>query len=76
MDPTVHKEFLNWSLNRKLDKTDPFIDRIYREDINLCLDFSNRELAEQVQKAIETRNIYIEALNDKSKTIFPRFYNL
>ncbi|EEB09970.1 RAB3A-interacting protein, putative [Pediculus humanus corporis] len=72
VDPTVHKEFLNWSLNCKLDKTDPFIDRIYREDINLCLDFSNRELAEQVQKAIETRNIYIEALNDKSKTIFPR----
>lgn len=72
VDPTVHKEFLNWKQAAKLDKTDPFIDRIYREDINLCLDFHNKELAEEVRKAIESRNIFVEAVTDKTKTMFPR----
>lgn len=73
MDPNLQKDFLNWKETAKLDKTHPFIDRIYREDINLCLDFSNKELGEEVRKAIETRNIYVEAVTDKTKTIFPRF---
>lgn len=72
VDPTVHKEFLNWKQSAKLDKYDPFIDRIYREDINLCLDFHNKELAEEVRKAIESRNIFVEAVTDKTKTMFPR----
>ncbi|KAL0273127.1 UNVERIFIED_CONTAM: hypothetical protein PYX00_005876 [Menopon gallinae] len=72
MDPNLQKDFLNWKETAKMDKKHPFLDRIYREDINLCLDFSNKELGEEVRKAIESRNIFVEAVTDKTKTIFPR----
>ncbi|GLH01223.1 Guanine nucleotide exchange factor for Rab-3A [Gryllus bimaculatus] len=72
VDPNIHKEFVNWKQNPKFDKTDPFLARIYKEDINLCLDFSNAELGSKVQEAIEDGNIFIEAVSDKSKTVFPK----
>ncbi|XP_047003604.1 guanine nucleotide exchange factor for Rab-3A-like [Schistocerca americana] len=72
VDPNIHKEFVAWKQNPKLDKSDPFIARIYNEDINLCLDFPNGELAAKVRDAVEEGNIFIEAVSDKSKTIFPK----
>ncbi|XP_066998911.2 guanine nucleotide exchange factor for Rab-3A [Anabrus simplex] len=72
VDPNIHKEFVSWKQNPKVDKSDPFIARVYNEDINLCLDFPNKELGMKVQEAIEKGNIYIEAVSDKNKTIFPK----
>lgn len=72
VDPAVHKEFLAWKSNPKLDKTDPFIARIYDEDIHLCLAFNSSELSERVLAAVESGTVFIEAVSDKSKTMFPK----
>lgn len=72
MDPEYHKEFLHWRQKPVLDKTDPFIQRIYNEDINLCLRFNNKELSSKVVSAVETGTILIEAVSDKTKAMFPK----
>lgn len=72
MDPNVHKEFLTWKSNPRLDKEDPFIARIYEEDIRLTLTFNNVELSERVLLAAESGTIFIEAVSDKTKTMFPK----
>jgi len=68
----VHKEFVAWKQSPRMDKSDAFIARVYNEDINLCLDFNNKELGTRVQDAIERGNIFIEAVSDKTKTVFPK----
>lgn len=73
MDPIFHKEFLAWKQDPTTNKTDPFIARIYREDINYCLDFSNAELSQKVQEAMETGDVFIEAVSDKTKNNFPKY---
>lgn len=72
VDPNVHKEFVAWKQSPHMDKSDAFIARVYNEDINLCLDFNNKELGTRVQDAIERGNIFIEAVSDKTKTVFPK----
>lgn len=72
MDPNVHQEFLAWKQKPTLDKSDPFIKRVYEEDINLCLNFSNIDLSEKVTAAVESGTIFIEAVGDKTKTMFPK----
>lgn len=72
MDPNIHKEFLAWKQTAKMDKEDPFVARIYHEDINLCLDFNNKELTAKLIEAIDSGNIFVEAVGDKSKTLFPK----
>lgn len=72
VDPNVHKEFMAWKQCPCVDKSDAFIARVYDEDINLCLNFNNKELGARVQDAIERGNIYIEAVSDKTKTVFPK----
>lgn len=72
MDPNVHQEFLTWKLKPSLDKSDPFIKRVYEEDINLCLNFNNADLSEKVTTAVESGTIFIEAVGDKTKTMFPK----
>lgn len=72
VDPVLHKEFIAWKQNPTTDKNDPFIARIYREDIDTCLAFSNSQLAEHVREAIESGSIFIEAVSDKAKTHFPK----
>lgn len=72
VDPVLHKEFISWKQNPTTDKSDPFIARIYREDIDMCLAFSNGQLADQVREAIESGSIFIEAVSDKAKTHFPK----
>lgn len=54
-----------------LDKSDAFISRVYREDIDQCLEFNNSTLAIDVRQAIESGNLFIEAM-DKSKSHFPK----
>lgn len=59
-------------LNPVLNKQDAFIKRIYEEEINPCLRFTNRELTEKVIVAVEAGTICVEAIGDKTKTMFPK----
>ncbi|XP_057662341.1 guanine nucleotide exchange factor for Rab-3A-like [Diorhabda carinulata] len=72
VDPVIHKEFLAWRQKPVVDKGDPFIRRIYDEDINLCLHFNNEELSSRVGRAVESGTILIEAVSDKTKAMFPK----
>ncbi|XP_021925436.1 guanine nucleotide exchange factor for Rab-3A-like [Zootermopsis nevadensis] len=72
VDPNVHKEFVAWKQSPHVDKSDAFIARVYDEDINLCLDFNNKDLGARVRDAVERGNIFIEAVSDKTKTVFPK----
>ncbi|KAK5643829.1 hypothetical protein RI129_007674 [Pyrocoelia pectoralis] len=72
VDPIVHQEFLLWRQNPTLDKINPFIKRIYTEDINLCLAFDNSKLVEKVTSAVDSGTIFIEAVSDRTKAMFPK----
>lgn len=72
VDPNVHREFLSWRQNPTLDKSDPFLHRIYVEDVDLCLRFSNGDLAGKVTEAVEAGTIFIEAVGDRTKAMFPK----
>lgn len=68
----VHKEFVAWKLAPRLDRSEPFVARVYREDIELCLDFCNAELGARVRDAIEAGTVFIEEVTEKSRTVFPK----
>lgn len=72
VDPRVHTEFLKWKANPCVDRTDPFVGRVFREDIDLCLDFPNQELGGKVRQAVLDGIIFIEAVSDKTKLAFPK----
>ncbi|CAK9807068.1 Guanine nucleotide exchange factor for Rab-3A [Anthophora plagiata] len=72
VDPRVHTEFLKWKANPCVDKGDPFVGRIFNEDIDLCLDFPNKELGTKVRQAVLDGIIFIEAISDKTKFTFPK----
>lgn len=72
VDPRVHTEFLKWKANPCVDEGDPFVARIFKEDIDLCLDFPNEELATKVRRAVLDGIIFIEAISDKTKFTFPK----
>lgn len=44
MDTTLFAEFQAWRESPTLDKTSPFLDRVYREDVGPCLDFTMQEV--------------------------------
>ena len=44
MDVIVFKEFLAWMEERKFDHTQPFLTRMYNEDVAPCLDFTNKQV--------------------------------
>ncbi|XP_042877572.1 guanine nucleotide exchange factor for Rab-3A-like isoform X1 [Penaeus japonicus] len=72
VDPVVHKEFIMWKQNPVLDQSDPFIRRIYAEDIDLCMAFPNSTLAHRVQRAIEDNDVFIEEVNPRQKSSCPK----
>ncbi|KAJ3657295.1 hypothetical protein Zmor_009111 [Zophobas morio] len=72
VDPNFHREFLAWRQKPRLDKEDPFVRRVYEEDIDLCLAFNNEELSRRVKAAVETGTILIEAVGDRTKAMFPK----
>lgn len=73
VDPRMHTEFLRWKANPCVDKSDPFVARVFREDIDLCLDFPNKELGAKVRQAVLDGIIFIEAVSDKTKLAFPKY---
>lgn len=72
VDPRVHTEFLRWKANPCVDKSDPFVARVFKEDIDLCLDFPNKEIGSRVRQAVLDGIIFIEAVSDKTKLAFPK----
>ncbi|XP_058789421.1 guanine nucleotide exchange factor for Rab-3A-like isoform X2 [Phymastichus coffea] len=72
VDPRVHAQFLRWKASPCVDKGEPFVERIFREDIDLCLDFPNAELGAKVRQAVLDGIIFVEAVSDKAKQGFPK----
>ncbi|XP_064019523.1 guanine nucleotide exchange factor for Rab-3A isoform X6 [Pogoniulus pusillus] len=60
VDSILFAEFQAWKESPTLDKSCSFLDRIYREDIKPCLDFTKQELSELVRVAVEQNTLTIE----------------
>ncbi|KFO29467.1 Guanine nucleotide exchange factor for Rab-3A [Fukomys damarensis] len=60
VDTTLFSEFRAWRAAPTLDKACPFLDRVYREDVGPCLDFTMRELSALVRGAVEDNTLTIE----------------
>ncbi|XP_071453121.1 guanine nucleotide exchange factor for Rab-3A-like [Hetaerina americana] len=72
VDPVVLQEFTIWRTQPTIDLSNSFIERVFREDIKPSLAFSNEEIGEKVLAAAMDGQIFIEAIPDKSKILFPR----
>ncbi|RZF38816.1 hypothetical protein LSTR_LSTR000519 [Laodelphax striatellus] len=71
VDPNFHRDFLAWKQSPSLRPDDPFIAKVFREDIDGCLEFNNGALAQRVRESINSESICIEAVNEKSRSQFP-----
>ncbi|XP_048217108.1 guanine nucleotide exchange factor for Rab-3A isoform X4 [Perognathus longimembris pacificus] len=60
VDTTLFAEFQAWRASPTLDKTCPFLERVYREDVGPCLDFTMQELSALVRAAVEDNTLTIE----------------
>ncbi|KAM9221991.1 guanine nucleotide exchange factor for Rab-3A isoform 1-T1 [Dugong dugon] len=60
VDTTLFAEFQAWRESPTLDKTCPFLERVYREDVGPCLDFMMQELSALVRAAVEDNTLTIE----------------
>ncbi|TRY61293.1 hypothetical protein TCAL_08473 [Tigriopus californicus] len=66
IDPILRKEFISWKKTPTLETTHPFMERIYQEDIHLCLAFVNRDLSKQVLAAIQANTVCLDPVKDFS----------
>lgn len=71
-DPVCQREFGRWQEGPRVvaDRAEPFVARLYREDVLPCLHFPAAQLAAQVLRAIEDNCITIEAVHTANP--FPR----
>uniref|UniRef100_A0A8D2QPN3 RAB3A interacting protein like 1 n=2 Tax=Zosterops TaxID=36298 RepID=A0A8D2QPN3_ZOSLA len=60
VDSILFAEFQAWKESPTLEKSCSFLDRIYREDVGPCLDFTKQELSELVRVAVEQNTLTIE----------------
>uniref|UniRef100_A0A8D0BI58 RAB3A interacting protein like 1 n=1 Tax=Salvator merianae TaxID=96440 RepID=A0A8D0BI58_SALMN len=60
VDSILFAEFQAWKESPTLDKSCSFLERIYREDVGPCLDFTKHELSALVQAAVEQNTLTIE----------------
>ncbi|XP_011310868.1 guanine nucleotide exchange factor for Rab-3A [Fopius arisanus] len=67
IDPRLQEEFLAWKAKPCLSQSDAFVGRVFREDIDLCLDFPNAGLGVRVRDAVLGGVIFIEAVGEKGK---------
>lgn len=44
MDVILFREFLQWMDERSVSHDQPFLARIYKEDVGPCLNFPNKEV--------------------------------
>jgi len=64
MDPVLRGEYLDWKKSPKMDPELPFFVRIYREDINPCLEFPNESLSAEVKEAVLQNTICISPVKE------------
>ncbi|XP_014672607.1 PREDICTED: rab-3A-interacting protein-like [Priapulus caudatus] len=62
IDPALYQEFADWKENPQIDHHNPFLARIYAEDIIPCLTYCNTELAKDVEECVESNTLTIEAV--------------
>ena len=67
VDPILRQEYLEWKKSPTLERNESnFLDRIYREDIDLCLNFQtaaeNESLKARLHKAVHEQSICITPL--------------
>ncbi|XP_077674265.1 guanine nucleotide exchange factor for Rab-3A isoform X2 [Eretmochelys imbricata] len=60
VDSILFAEFQAWKESPTLEKSCSFLERIYREDVGPCLDFTKQELSELVREAVERNTLTIE----------------
>ncbi|XP_028371757.1 guanine nucleotide exchange factor for Rab-3A isoform X6 [Phyllostomus discolor] len=60
VDTTLFAEFQAWRESPTWDKNSPFLERVYREDVGPCLDFTMQELSALVRAAVEDNTLTIE----------------
>lgn len=65
VDVIVFKEFLAWMEDRIFDRSQPFLSRMYNEDVAPCLEFANKQLAKTFQEAIENNSLVMELMSTK-----------
>uniref|UniRef100_A0A6J0T429 Rab-3A-interacting protein n=1 Tax=Pogona vitticeps TaxID=103695 RepID=A0A6J0T429_9SAUR len=59
-DIALYNEFRSWKDDPTMDRSCPFLEKIYQEDIFPCLTFSKSELASAVLEAVENNTLSIE----------------
>ncbi|KAM9312840.1 rab-3A-interacting protein [Gastrophryne carolinensis] len=59
-DLTLYNEFKAWKEEPLMERSCPFLKRIYQEDICPCLTFPKNELAASVLEAVENNTLSIE----------------
>jgi len=64
IDPVLRSEYLQWKKSPSIDPDLPFFCRIYREDINPCLEFPNSELGVQVREAVLQNTLSINPVKE------------
>ncbi|KAL2805965.1 guanine nucleotide exchange factor for Rab-3A isoform 1 [Daubentonia madagascariensis] len=69
VDTTLFAEFQAWRESPTLDKTCPFLERVYREDVGPCLDFTMQELSVLVRAAVEDNTLTIEPVASQTLPI-------
>ena len=91
VDPNLRQEYLEWKKSPSLDRnSSEFLNRIYKEDIDLCLDFpidpANTYLKNDLHQAIHKQSICIAPLKPEknefkkhcpllnSKNVLCKFY--
>ncbi|KAJ8315349.1 hypothetical protein KUTeg_007499 [Tegillarca granosa] len=62
IDTTFYGEFVEWKKSPDLTKTVPFLSRIFHEDIDPCLNFSNNQLSCRVKQCVEDNSLTIEPI--------------
>ncbi|XP_078537424.1 guanine nucleotide exchange factor for Rab-3A isoform X3 [Lissotriton helveticus] len=60
VDTLLFAEFEAWRDSPTLDHSCTFLQRIYHEDIEPCLDFAKQELSELVKSAVEKNTLTVE----------------
>ncbi|XP_021380099.1 guanine nucleotide exchange factor for Rab-3A-like isoform X3 [Mizuhopecten yessoensis] len=70
IDPVFFEEFVRWRKSPRLSKDTDFLSRMYMEDISPCLNFTNKQLSENVKDCVESNTLTIEPIPGDSS--YPR----
>ena len=57
IDPILRQEYLSWKKSPDMSESSPFMTRIYREDVELCLQFPASDLAAKVRAGIHSNTM-------------------